>query len=274
MKLGISASLKHSTPEEWAKKHKGLGLEAVVFPCSYTQTTACIDEYVSAAKVYGLRIAEVGAWKNILDLDERKREENFSYCLRQLELADYVGADCCVNIAGAKGEVWDGGYAENYSRKTYAEIIESVQKLVDTVKPKKTFYTLEPMPWMVPDSPESYLQLIKDVDRERFAVHMDMVNMLNSPKKYLFNAEYSRSAFEQLGGYVKSCHVKDVILREKLTVRLEECPCGEGGFDIKAYIEAAEKVDFDMPMIIEHLCLEEEFLAAIAYIKKLMGGEQ
>ena len=29
------------------------------------------------------------------------------------ELAEYVGACCCVNISGAAGEVWDGAYAEN-----------------------------------------------------------------------------------------------------------------------------------------------------------------
>ena len=38
------------------------------------------------------------------------------------------------------------------------------------------------MPWMIPDSPDENLQLIKDVNRKAFAVHLDFVNMINSPK--------------------------------------------------------------------------------------------
>ena len=30
------------------------------------------------------------------------------------------------------------------------------------MKPQNTCYSLEPMPWMVPDSPDAYLTLIKD----------------------------------------------------------------------------------------------------------------
>ena len=32
MYLGISSSLQHGSPEEWAAKHKALGLECVNFP--------------------------------------------------------------------------------------------------------------------------------------------------------------------------------------------------------------------------------------------------
>ena len=36
-----------------------------------------------------------------------------------------------------------------------------VGQIIDAVKPSRTFYTLEPMPWMYPDSAESYAGLIK-----------------------------------------------------------------------------------------------------------------
>ena len=62
-------------------------------------------------------------------------------------------------------------------------------------------------------------------------------------------------------------------LNPKLTFQLAEAPCGEGGFDIRTYIEEAEKVNPDMPMIIEHLRSEEAYLKAIAYIKQLTEKE-
>ena len=269
MKLGISMNFSHSSPEEWAEKHKNAGLSSVVFPCSYEDGTARIDAYAHACAVYDLTVAEVGAWKNLLSLDKAERQKNFDYCLHQLELADYVGAHCCVNISGAKGDIWDGAYPENYSEETYARIIETVQKLIDGANPKRTFYTLEPMPWMHPDSPEDYLQMIHDIDRPAFGVHMDMVNMINTPKKYLFSEEFTDKAFSLLGAYIKSCHVKDVLLAPHLTVQMREVPCGEGGFSLKHYIDRINLLDENMPVIIEHLSIEEEYRKAIRYIRSI-----
>ena len=271
MKLGIAMNLSSTSPEEWAEKHKALGLSAVVFPCGYYDDHSKIDAYVKACKDFDLTIAEVGAWKNLLALDKEERKQNFDYCKKQLELAEYIGASCCVNISGAKGEVWDGGYKENYSDKTYCEIIETVQRLIDAVNPKKTFYTLEPMPWMHPDSPEDYLKMIKDISRKAFGVHLDIVNMINTPQKFLFNEQFTSAAISLLGGYIKSCHIKDVLLENHLTVSLKEVPCGEGGFNLKNYIEKIDKLDANMPVVIEHLAVEEEYIKAIKYINELKG---
>lgn len=269
MKLGISAALPHKSPDEWAQKHKALGLEAVVFPCDHHADVRTIDAYASACKQYGLTIAEVGAWSNMMHPHQAEREKNIAYNLHQLELADYVQAVCCVNISGAAGDVWDGGYAENYSKKTYEQIVRNVQYLIDQVNPRYACYSLEPMPWMVPDSPDSYLQLIQDVNRTHFAAHMDMINWINDPHKYFFNAEYTRAAFAKLGNHIKSCHLKDSRLQTSLTLHLKEVPCGEGNFDLKTYIQEADKASCDMPMIIEHLQSEEEYLASIRYIQAL-----
>ena len=32
MYLGVSSSLSHTSPEDWAAKHRALGLKTVVFP--------------------------------------------------------------------------------------------------------------------------------------------------------------------------------------------------------------------------------------------------
>lgn len=269
MKLGIAMNLSHKTPEEWAKRHKKEGLSSIVFPCSYLDDIKKIDTYVKACIDHDLTIAEVGSWQNLLAPNSKERKQNFEFCKNQLELAEYIGATCCVNISGAKGDIWDGGYKENYSPKTYSEIIETTQKLIDAVNPQKTFYTLEPMPWMHPDSPEDYLQIIKDINRKAFGVHLDIVNMISTPQKYLFNEHFTNDAINLLGAYIKSCHIKDVLLDTHLTVQLKEVPCGEGGFNLKNYIEQLDKLDINMPIIIEHLNIEEEYLKAIKYINSL-----
>lgn len=269
MKLGIAINLSHYSPNEWAEKHLKAGLSSVVFPCNYMSDIAEIDAYKKACENYNLTIAEVGAWKNLLTPDKTARKENFDFCKNQLELADYINACCCVNISGAKGDIWDGCYKENYSEKTYTEIIETVQNLIDSVKPKNTFYTLEPMPWMHPDSPDDYLRMIKDINREAFGVHLDIVNMISDTKKYLFNEQFTTTAFCLLGKHIKSCHIKDVLLESHLTLKLKEVPCGEGGFNLKHYIEQINLLDENMPVIIEHLDKEEEYIKAIKYIERL-----
>ena len=64
-------------------------------------------------------------------------------------------------------------------------IVQTVREIIDAVKPVRTFYTLETMPWMYPDSAHSYLELIRAIDRERFAVHLDVVNLVCSPQRLL-----------------------------------------------------------------------------------------
>ncbi len=274
MKLGIAMNLPHSAPEEWALKHKQAGLQAVVFPCQYSENISVIDAYANAAREQGLVIAEVGAWCNVNDLNRQKKEENIAFVVKQLELAEYVKAKCCVNISGAKGAVWDGAYPGNYSRQAYDEIVNTTQRIIDAVNPVNTCYSLEPMPYMLPDSPESYLQLCRDIDRRGFKVHLDVVNMISSVERYFHNSEFIAHCFSLLGSIAASCHIKDCILENKLTLSITETECGRGGVDLQRYIAEADRLNPDLPMIIEHLSDAEQYFAAIRHIRSLGGTHE
>ena len=104
-------------------------------------------------------IAEVGCWSNPISPDEPTRRAALELCKARLELADRVGARCCVNLAGSRGETWDGPHPDNLSPATFALVVDTVREIIDAVQPRRTFYTLEPMPWSFPDSPDSYLEL-------------------------------------------------------------------------------------------------------------------
>ena len=100
MYLGISSSLEHGSPEEWAAKHKALGLKTVVFPVSCLDGEETILAYKKAADEAGLTIAEVGVWRNTLAADPDERERWIGYAVEQLRMADAIGAACCVNVVG------------------------------------------------------------------------------------------------------------------------------------------------------------------------------
>ena len=148
MKLGIASALAHNTPQEWALNQKNLGCKCVVFPVTSADGKEVTDAYAQAAREQNLDIAEVGIWRNAIAADETERNKAIDFSIAQLRLADEIQAKCCVNIAGAAGEIWDGGYRENYSRKTWDKTVRMIQEILDEVKPQNTWFTLEPMPWM------------------------------------------------------------------------------------------------------------------------------
>lgn len=268
MRLGISSGLTHLTASEWAEAQASLGCRSVVFPLNCEAPEALVDEYVAEAKKHDLLIAEVGIWRNAIARDAQEEKANLEYSINQMRLADRIGARCCVNVAGSAGKRWDGGYRENFSKEMRERTIRMVRTVIDEVKPVNSYFTLEPMPWMIPTGPDDYLRLIEEVDRDRFAVHMDIINMISTPDRYFFPEDFLEETFDKLGGRIKSCHIKDILLLQEFTFRLRECACGEGSFPLERYAELAHKADPDMPMIIEHLGSDEEYIASMAYTKK------
>lgn len=270
MLLGISSSLQHSSPKEWAIKHKTLGLEAINFPLSYENGDTLIGDYVKEAAKNNLEIAEVGIWRNTLDINEAARREAVKYAIGQLELADRIGARCCVNIFGARGPRWDGAYKENFTKETWKLGVKTIQEIIDEVKPKNTYFTIESMPWMFPTGPDEYQRLLEDVGRDRFAVHMDIFNWITTPRRYFFHEEFISECFEKLGRHIKSCHLKDVKMLHGYTLFLKETCAGDGGINIRYLIEKGASYFDDLPFIIEHLNSDEEYLKSATYIKSLM----
>ncbi len=272
MYLGISSSLEHRSPEEWAAKHKALGLDTVNFPVCFDDGEDVYMAYKKAADQVGLTIAEVGVWRNTLAADPAERKYWIDYAVRQLRMADTIGAACCVNVVGTPyGPHWDGGYRENFSSELWDMAVSMIQQIIDTAQPTHTKFCIESMPWMIPSSPDEYLRLIEDVDREMFGTHLDVVNMITTPHRYFFNDEFLMECFEKLHGTIVSCHLKDIRLKPEYTFQLQECACGEGTLNLELYAQLATAENPHMPMIIEHLTTDEEYVASVKYVRERLG---
>ncbi len=273
MYLGLSSSLKHSSPKEWAETHKALGLKSVVFPVDCNAGEKLIEAYKEEAERHGLLIAEVGIWRNTLAADMAEREKWIDYAISQLKMADKIGAACCVNVVGTPyGPRWDGGYRQNFSEELWQLAVKMIQRIIDEAKPVRTKFSIESMPWMIPSSPDEYLRLIKDVNRKEFGAHLDVVNMITSPERYFFNDKFLEECFSKLKGKICSCHLKDIRLKEEYTFQLQECACGQGTLDLELFAKLATAENAQMPMIIEHLSTDEEYLASLKYVQKRLAA--
>ncbi|HUT60358.1 MAG TPA: TIM barrel protein [Phycisphaerae bacterium] len=267
MRLGGPIFTKADTPESWAAAVHSAGYSAAYCPVSIEADAQTAKLYEDAARKADIVIAEVGAWSNPLSPDPQAAAVALERCKASLALADCIGARCCVNIAGSRGSKWDGPAAADLTDETFGMIVDIIRDIIDAVKPTRTFYTLETMPWMYPDSPDAYLLLIKAIDRTAFAVHLDPVNLVCSPQRCFNNARLIEECFAKLGPYVKSCHAKDILLADRLTVHLDEVRPGLGNLNYAVFLKALGRLDPSTPLMLEHLPNEEEYIAAQNHIR-------
>ena len=147
-----------------------------------------------------------------------------------------------------------------------------VRDIIARADVQNTYFTLEPMPWMIPTGPKDYERLLQEVERDHFAVHMDIINMTSSIERYFNAEEFIDECAEILGDKIRSCHIKDVHLAPEYTTRLEECAPGCGEYPLRYYVSKMDSLDKDMPIILEHLSTDDEYYKYMDYLKQLLKG--
>lgn len=273
VRLGGPIYLKSDDPREMAREHRRLGYAAAYCPNADVKDGARTKAIAEAFAAENVVIAEVGAWKNMLDPDAAKRKENLDYVTMRLALAEAVGARCCVDIAGSfHPTVWYGAHKDNVSQRFFDATVENVRKVIDGVKPKRTTFSVEMMGWSIPDSTDSYLKLMKAVDRKQFSVHVDVCNIINSPERIYNNAAVIEEVFRKLGRWVSSCHAKDLAWVPEMNVHFVEVIPGRGEIDYKAYLRSLAGIPVDAPLMLEHLKTAVEYEEGAAYIRKTAAG--
>jgi sugar phosphate isomerase/epimerase len=270
IRLGGPVFLKSDDPQALAREHRRLGYSAAYCPSAKAADGARVREIEKAFAAENVVIAEVGAWRNMLDPDGEKRRENMNYVMERMALAEAVGARCCVDIAGSYNpKVWYGPERRNLSKEFFDATVENCRRIIDEVKPRRSRFTIEMMGWNLPDGPDSYLQLIRAVDRAAFGVHLDVCNGINSPARFYRNPEFIRECFRKLGNWIVSCHAKDLQWVVELNVHFLEVVPGRGEVDYAAYLTELSKLPVEAPLMLEHLKTPEEYEEGKKYIQKI-----
>ena len=265
MILGGTVTGHYDSVKEWEELLVRSKFRAITAPFSCEDDEGRVTQFMQVISDHKVKISEIGVWRNILSGD------NTDYAVGQIRLADSLGIKCVVNIAGTRGRAaWDCADVSNYTADNYADIVRSIQRVIDEARPERTDYTIEPMPWMIPDGPDVYLKLIEDVDREHFAVHMDFVNMINSPRRFLCAPEFIEECFSKLEPYIRSTHIKDSRMDlTGYTTHIDECPPGQGDLDYPAILKILDKyLPDDGAILLEHMSTFEEYDRAYEYVRE------
>ena len=256
MRLGGPIFLDAADPALRVREHQRLGFSAAY--CPEVADPILREDTRQAFADADIILAEVGAYcLNFLDPDPALRRHNVDVILRQLAYAEEMGARCCVMhggsvVTGAEG--WTAVNPENISRATFDATVRGLQAIIDAIRPQRTKLTLEMTAWLFPYNADVYAELLVAVDRPAFAVHLDPVNILDSPVACLRNAEILRECFGKLGAHIVSCHAKDVVVKGVYEpIQICETFPGEGMLDYHTYLSELSRLPRETPLMIEHL---------------------
>lgn len=139
--------------------------------------------------------------------------------------------------------------------------------MIDAIKPQRTFFSIEMMPWSLPSNPDEYLRLVKAVDRKALGVHLDVCNTMYSPERFYNNTAVIHECFTKLGARIKSCHPKDLKWGPGFQVNIQETVPGTGLIDYATYLRDLSKFAADAPLMLEHLQTAEEYTQGREYIQ-------
>lgn len=265
-----------ANPKALAEAHVAKGYTAGYAPRPSLDDADRIRAYREAFADAGVMIAEVGYWQNMLDLDPDTRTEHRKAMVEALALADALGARCAVNILGSycRGRGPDHHLARNFSREAFDDAVSLARYIIDTVQPTTACFTYEIFPFNVVDSAAEIARLIEAVDRPRFGVHLDLANLINSPRAYFASGDIMRDCVRLFGDRIVAAHAKDIRLQEPaISVILEEVPAGEGGLDIAAFVREIHALPQDIPFMLEHLQGEEQYDKAAAHIRSVAAAQ-
>lgn len=270
VRLGAPIFEKSDDPEVLALAHVKHGYRAAYCPPVSLGDKQRIADVRKAYEKHGVVIAEVGRWCNLLDADPEKRKANLKTVTDGLALAEELGALCCVDIAGSYStEHWFGPHPDNLSHKFFDASVENARAIIDAVKPRRARFCFEMMGWALPDSVESYLELLRAVDRPAFAVHLDPCNLINSPSRFYRNTELLDECFDKLGPHIVSCHAKDLEWVVEMNIHFREVPPGSGKLDYTTFLRRLAALEHQPPLMVEHCANEAEYDQARAHIRKL-----
>jgi sugar phosphate isomerase/epimerase len=277
MRLGatIADYLASSDPEVHVAECRKHGYRSAPCPEVSIEQGGRIRAIKRAFDDADLVIAEVPAWVNPLDPDERKRRANLDTIAQRLALADELDAVCCPTVAGSyndsdESDSHAGHHPKNFTTEAFDAVVQWVRAVLDQVNPRRTKLTLEICPWTTLDGPQAYLDLIEAVGHPGLAVHLDPANCVCDPRTYYGTPAMINRCFDLLGARIRSCHAKDVhYTLDARTVGIKEVVPGRGVLDYRTFLRRIGQLSSETPLIIEHLSGEREFNEAAGFIKQV-----
>jgi len=251
------------------QQHIERGFRAACVPAVSLSDHARIVEIREKFAAADIILSEVQCWNNLLDPDPDVRRDNRESVVEALALAEELGAVCALDTVGSyAAESLNHHHPSNFSSEAFDAAVETARYFIDAVRPTRTCFAYEVLAMHIIDEPPVIEQLVKAVNRRQFAVHLDLVNLVNCPRKYWATGDLARECVRRFGAHIIAAHAKDVILEDDCdTVRLRETRPGLGNIDYRSYLTCLDELAHPVTLMMEHLETDGEYMKAAAYIR-------
>ena len=217
-------------------------------------------------------IAEVGAWRNMLDPGRAETGRQSALCYRAAGAGGSGrGAVLCRHRRLLQPHGLVRRRIRRISRGSFSTRPSRIAARSSTRSSRRaTTFSIEMMGWSLPDGPDTYLKLIRRSTGPAFAVHMDVCNGINSPDALLSQrASSSRSASRNSGsGSFPATRRTSRGFRSTTSTSGRSFPAS-GKLTTRRICASSSKLPVDAPLMLEHLQTADEYSEGRNHIRSV-----
>lgn len=216
------------------------------------------DEYERAGAILrdgGITVAQANPRYEILvQPDDEKRSLAIRGLRAACDCARWLGAE---TIYVRPGSLNPNGpwtpHRDNASLRTLVRLVDSLKQAVSAAEEVGIPLAIEAGAGCPLNTPERIRDVIEAVGSPALRFNADPVNLIASWDEVFNTTSVINRLFDICGPYVVCAHAKDITYESTLTLRLNECPLGDGQCDQVTYLRRFEQSCPNGFVLIEHL---------------------
>jgi sugar phosphate isomerase/epimerase len=186
-----------------------------------------------------------------------------------LRIGAALGAASVLSGAGSLSD--RGAYAphlDNFTQRSFDLLVDTLRQAASVAEGYGVPISVEGHLLTTVNSPERMVALLDAVDSPYVQATCDPVNYVGSVAEHYDTPGLLRRLIPPLGGRLACSHAKDTVLRDQLTLHLDEGAPGEGNLDYATFLQLLDINAPDSCVIVEHMPLER-VLRGAAYIRQV-----
>lgn len=141
----------------------------------------------------------------------------------------------------------------NYASDTEDRLVASLSEILDTAEQHGIDIVLECHVTTTLRSPEVIRRVIERTGSSRLKINLDLCNFVGDLPTAFDPVPMIHHAFDVLGPFTSTVHVKDFYLEDRFVVHIAETVIGTGMMPFEPILERAHQLSPDMTVVIEHL---------------------
>lgn len=273
MPFPLCAALRvnYDSPDPYravAERASRLGLDGLMLGVPATTPMDALTHARAVFARYGLIVAEVGCYVNLLHPDDRQWQANIARVQTALRQARALAAHCVASVAGSFAPDLNTPHPDNWSTRAWQRLSAAPARILPVAEEVKVFFCLEPFILTPLDS----VRALDDHPSPWLGVLFDPVNLVTHDR-YFHTGDLIDEAFDQLGTKIQCVHAKDTQwVPRAFTLYLKEVPPGAGVLDYPRLLRRLEQLDKGVPLCLEPLSSDEEYAAAADHLRQVAAG--